>query len=104
MDIGRYTVFPENMKQRMFPSKMFGRYEEEEYRINKTLGIQTREDGLRITNDLARLTLPKERKVEYAVIAAMGNSQVKGEILQDEQKYVAIYQDFSLSLLDYING
>lgn len=57
-DVGRYTVFPETMKKRMFPSVMFGRYEEEEYKRNKTLGIQTREDGLRLTNDLARLTLP----------------------------------------------
>lgn len=50
----------------MFPSIMFGRYEREEYEHNgKVLGIQTREEGLRITNDLARLTLPKERNVEY---------------------------------------
>jgi hypothetical protein len=53
------------MKQRMFPSKFFGRYEEDEYSRNGTLGIQTREDGLRLTNDLARLTLPHERNVDF---------------------------------------
>jgi len=33
-DIGRYTVFPENIKKRMFPSIMFGRYEIDEYSKN----------------------------------------------------------------------
>ena len=65
-DIGRYTVFPKAMQERMFPSVMFGRYKEEEYDNNgQVLGIQTREEGLRITNDLARLTLPHERNIDY---------------------------------------
>ena len=57
-DIGRYTVFPDSMADRMLPSKKFGRYGELEYEMNKTYGIQTREEGLRICNDLSRLTLP----------------------------------------------
>ena len=57
-DIGRYTVFPEVATNRMFPSVKFGRYEEEEFKVNNTFGIQTREEGLRITNELSRLTLP----------------------------------------------
>ena len=52
-DIGRYTTFPDNMFKRMFPSKAFGNYEEDEYKWNNTYGIMTREEGLRITNDLA---------------------------------------------------
>lgn len=84
-DIGRYTVFPQAMRQRMLPSIMFGRYEKEEFELNgNVLGIQTREEGLRITNDLARLTLPKERNVEYEQIAAMSNHLVKEEIIKDE--------------------
>lgn len=80
------------MKERMFPSIMFGRYEKEEYDLNgKVLGIQTREEGLRITNDLSRLTLPKERNVDYEEIARMSNALVKEDILKDEQSYVAIY-------------
>ena len=71
---------------------MFGRYEKEEYDLNgKVLGIQTREEGLRITNDLSRLTLPKERNVDYEEIARMSNALVKEDILKDEQSYVAIY-------------
>lgn len=65
-DIGRYTVFPENKIKRMFPSKMYGRYREEEYEKTGNFGIQTREEGLRIANDLARLTLPHERKINYS--------------------------------------
>lgn len=49
----------------MFPSVMFGRYKEEEYEKNQTLGIQTREEGLRITNDMSRLTLPSERNIDF---------------------------------------
>lgn len=30
-DIGRYTIFPKAMVERMFPSVMFGNYQEEEY-------------------------------------------------------------------------
>ena len=101
-DIGRYTVFTDAQMKRMFPSKLFGRYHEDEYSRNQTFGIQTREDGLRLTNDMARLTLPHERSVNYVAIASMANADVKQEILQDEKSYVAIYQDFSLSILDYI--
>lgn len=30
-DIGRYTVFPKQHHKRMFPGKMFGNYENDEY-------------------------------------------------------------------------
>lgn len=72
-DIGKYTVFPKQMVKRMHPSKMFGRFYEEEYERSKTYGIQTREEGLRITNDLSRLTLPKERNINFREIASMEN-------------------------------
>jgi hypothetical protein len=49
----------------MFPTKIFGNYEKDEYERNNTYGIMTREEGLRITNDLARLTLPHQRKIDY---------------------------------------
>lgn len=75
----------------MFPSKMFGRYEEDEWNITNTLGIQTREDGLRLANDLARLTLPHERNIDYAALASMPNVEVKQEILQNETNYVAVF-------------
>lgn len=74
IDIGRYTVFPQSMRKRMFPSVMFGRYEKEEFSRNETLGIQTREEGLRLANDMSRLTLPHERSVNYPQIAAMENT------------------------------
>lgn len=83
-DIGRYTVFPKVATERMFPSKMFGRYKEIEYDVNHTFGIQTRDEGLRITNDLSRLTLPSERSIDYKRIARMENGDVRGDILQDE--------------------
>ena len=70
---------------------MFGRYEQDEFEITKTLGIQTREEGLRITNELSRLTLPHERNVNYHKIARMQNSDVRLDVLQDEQSYIALY-------------
>lgn len=38
------------------------------------------------------------------MIAGLDNKDVKGDILQDEQSYIAIYQDFSHSLIDYIQS
>jgi hypothetical protein len=34
----------------------------------------------------------------------MSNHLVKEEIIQEEEHYVALYQDFALSLIDYINA
>lgn len=53
---------------------------------------------------MARLTLPGERNIDYLKISTMTNQQVNEEILKDEQNYVAIFQDMSLSLLDYIKS
>ena len=77
-DIGKYTVFPENMFKRMFPGELFGRYQQDEYNVNRTYGIMTREEGLRLTNELSRLTLPSARKVDYKEIVSLpSNSEVK---------------------------
>lgn len=65
-DIGRYTVFPKGHHKRMFPDEnFFGNYNNDEYRFNQTFGIMTREEGLRITNELSRHRLPSERKIDY---------------------------------------
>ena len=70
------------MFKRMFPSKCFGRLENDEYEINKTWGIMTREEGLRLTNELSKLTLPSERKVDYIKLAQFeNNGDVRKEIL-----------------------
>ena len=81
-DIGKYTVFPEQYRKRLFPSKCFGRIDETDVAYSETLGVMCREQGLRLTNDLARLTLPKDRSVDYGEIAhKMSNSTVKQELL-----------------------
>jgi hypothetical protein len=50
----------------MFPdSNFFGNYQRDEFQFNQTFGIMTREEGLRITNELSRLRLPKDRKIDY---------------------------------------
>ena len=38
---------------------------EDEFDKNNTWGIMCREEGLRIANDLHRLTLPSERNLPY---------------------------------------
>ena len=68
-DIGKYTVFPAQMRKRLFPSKAFGTIDQDECNEIGNIGIMCREQGLRITSDLARLTLPSERKVDYQAIA-----------------------------------
>ena len=103
-DIGRYTVFPKQHYQRMFPGKMFGNYENDEFQYNDTFGIMTREEGLRLTNELSRQRLPGERKIDYKQIMGLENgTAVKESVLKDEERFFAVQQDFSLYLLDYIN-
>ena len=103
-DIGRYTVFPEKHHKRMFPDKMFGNYQNDEFTYNETFGIMTREEGLRITNDLARMRLPHERKVDYRQILSLDTgASVKEAVLKDEEMFFAITQDFSLHVHDYIH-
>ena len=103
-DIGRYTVFPEQHWKRMFPSRFFGNYQLDEFRVNRTFGVMTREEGLRLTNDLARLSLPHERKMDYKQILSYPASQIREEIIKNEDRFIGVQQDFSLDLLDYINN
>ena len=53
---------------------------------------------------MSRLTLPKERKIDYAKISEMRSSEVREFVLQDETSYVALFQDMSIDLLDMIDG
>jgi hypothetical protein len=91
-DIGRYTVFPKTHWQRMFPEgQFFGNYQADEFTYNQTFGIMTREEGLRITNDLARMRLPGERKVDYSQILALETgAAVKEAVLKDEESFFAV--------------
>lgn len=50
----------------------------------------TREEGLRITNELHRLTLPSERKLPYRDISTWSNGQVKETLLSDDSSYVQL--------------
>ena len=101
--VGTYTVFPAQYKQRLFPSGAFGRIEKDEVETTGTLGLMCREQGLRITNDLARMTLPSERNVDYGKIAhSMTSTQIKKDLLFDEVCYTALVQDLSLDLHDVI--
>lgn len=64
----------------------------------------TREEGLRITNDLSRLRLPHERKVDYGQILSLeSGSEIRETVLNDEESFFAIQQDFSINVHDYIN-
>mmetsp|Transcript_20791 Transcript_20791/g.24416 ORF Transcript_20791/g.24416 Transcript_20791/m.24416 type:complete len:224 (+) Transcript_20791:321-992(+) len=102
-DIGKYTVFPAQYKNRVFPSGAYGRIEQDDVAVTRTLGVMCREQGLRITNELARMTLPQDRDVEYGRIAhEMTNTQVRQDLLSDDVVYTALVQDMALALHDYI--
>ncbi len=68
-DIGKYTVFPAQYKNRLFPAGAYGRIEQDEVEKTGSLGIMCREQGLRITNDLSRMTLPADRSIDYGTMA-----------------------------------
>lgn len=90
-DIGKYTMFPDNHWRRMFRRKGFGRIEEQDYSKINAHGLMAREEGLRLTNDLARLTLPSERNVNYHQIARdFSNYDVKEDVITEQSAYVAI--------------
>ena len=64
----------------------------------------TREESLKLTHALGRLTLPSQRNIDYAEIArTFTNRQVKEDLLHSEQAFTGIMQDFSLGLLDFLN-
>jgi hypothetical protein len=51
----------------------------------------TREEGLRLTNEMARMTLPGERKVDYKQIMGLENgTAVKEAVLKDEERFFAV--------------
>lgn len=89
----------------MFRRRGFGHIEEQDYKRTDTFALMTREEGLRITNDLQRLTIPTQRNVDYNQIARdLTNYDVKEDIITEQTGYVAIQQDFSLDLLEYIDS
>ena len=89
-DIGRYIVFPERHMERMFPRKVFGTLKKDDYDRNSTWGVMCREEGLRITNELHRLTTPSERSIPYKDIATWSNAEVKEEVLTEEMMYIGV--------------
>jgi hypothetical protein len=63
-----------------------------------------REEGLRLTNEFHRLSLPSERNIPYMEMARWSGAQVKEQILTDELQYTGVQQDLSLALLEYIDS
>jgi len=76
--------------ERMFPRKIFGTLKKDDYSRNNTYGVMCREEGIRLTNELHRLTLPSERNIPYSEAATWSNSRVKEELLTDEMNYIGI--------------
>jgi hypothetical protein len=99
--IGKYTIFPRSHWKRMFPRDSCGHFDANDFRNNEIFGIMCTEEGLKLTYDLARLTLPKQRNVDYEEL--IKNRDSLKEVLKDEVQFVHLYQDFSLDLLDLIN-
>ena len=59
---------------------------------------------MRITNDLARLTIPSQRNIDYGEMAhKMKATDIKRELLTDEMSFTGLTQDMALSLHDHIN-
>jgi len=79
------------VRKRVFPSKAYGRIDEDEVKHTQAMGIMCREQGLRITNDLARLTKPSERNVDYGQMAhTMKSTDIKRDLLDDEMAFTAL--------------
>ena len=57
-DIGKFTIFPQSVRDRVFPSRCYGRIDMTDVEQTDMLGVQAREESVRLTNDFHRLTLP----------------------------------------------
>lgn len=99
--IGKLTIFPRSHWRRMFPREDVGNFGYNDFRIRQFFGLMCTEESLKITYDLSRRTLPKDRKVNYTQL--IKSSTDMKEVLKDEQMFVQIYQDFSIDLLDLLN-
>ena len=69
-DIGRFTRFPKSYRERIFPSTAYGRIDITDVEKTGTLAVMARDESIRITNDMHRLTLPHQRKVDYMKIGS----------------------------------
>eukprot|EP00344_Euplotes_crassus_P006583 CAMPEP_0197000198 /NCGR_PEP_ID=MMETSP1380-20130617/5195_1 /TAXON_ID=5936 /ORGANISM="Euplotes crassus, Strain CT5" /LENGTH=725 /DNA_ID=CAMNT_0042417395 /DNA_START=3 /DNA_END=2180 /DNA_ORIENTATION=+ len=96
--IGKYTIFPESHWKRMFPRESPGQFDHNDFNRRNIYALMCTEENLKLTYDLARKTLPKDRKIDYADLIKR-SSDMK-EILKDEVMFVQLYQDFCLDLLD----
>lgn len=97
--IGKTTVFPEGHWKRMYPSISPGKWDEHHAK-GGLYGVATPEEGLRITYDLARMTTPDEREVDYAGLhRKVANMKTLGK---QERMFTTIYQDFALEFRNII--
>jgi len=90
--IGKYTLFPRSHWKRMFPRESAGRFDQNDFSVSENFGLMCTEEGLKLTYDLARRTLPTERNINYEELIK-SSSDLK-EILKDEVMFVQLYQDF----------
>ena len=98
-DIGRYIHFPKADVEELFPFKYYGKYKTE---LDRTglYSIMIREEGLKLANSFSNVSLPGERNFDYAAI--INNTfQFKSE-LKNEQVFFMFFQEFSYSLLKYL--
>ena len=82
----------------MFPRESPGQFDHSESKTCGSYGIMCTEENLKLTYDLARRTLPKERSLDYEDLIKR-SAELK-EVLKDEVVFVQLYQDFCLDLLD----
>ena len=91
-DVGRFTMFPESFRKRIFPSSYYGRIHETDMEYSGLLSVMAREEGVRLTNEFHRLTLPGERKVDYLKMGSgeMSMEDLKVDVINDYHGYTAL--------------
>ena len=75
----------------MFRRHSFGYMEDEEVSLTGVYGLMAREEGIRLSNDFHRLTIPSERNIDFKKIASdFSNFDVKENILTEQSSYTAL--------------
>ena len=86
----------------MFPRDSCGIFDINDFKNVQIYGLMCTEEGLKLTYDLSRRSLPQQRNLDY--VYYIKNDIDTKELLKDEETFVQLYQDFSIDLLDRIHA
>lgn len=97
--IGKYIVFPDNLRKEFFPFGCYGDYMNNEFKHTTTLSIMCREESVKLTRAFGNISTHEERlsKIDFeAILTRQYNFK---EQLKNLDEFSLYFQEFSYSFL-----